>query len=450
LPIVYDDIVYTQEDNAIEIDSSYLLNNDFGISNGELRIVGVQNATNGDVSMGANGKIVFNPNKNYNSSFDNVFDINSALYKDKAGFEYIVEDGNGNKSIGYTTVNVSAVNDAPEILNHYFNRNSRYTGSGKFVINDVDSDINAITVNVVSSLAYSTSYMRFGFVSRTTDKTGSTNINGRTIEEDGEFYFNYNGSIWKDGAYYIYDMRPFTVKISDSGDVLTGDNKQSVLYQTGAYFHYVHHDPIVLDMDGDGIEIEEKYYDSLGEYLIGVNGDDAVLFWDMNGDKKISSSFETDWSVFDANATNDLDVMRSFFDSTKDGVFDSNDELWSEFALWQDKNNDGLMGEDEYISIIDSGISKLNLEDMYSKDGQFPIDEYSTYTMQDNEEKIMASAYIETAFTEDKLSEIDKYILLEASRLNEQLAILNSMESEGFEIEIHNIFGEEFKEEDIA
>ena len=108
------------------------------------------------------------------------------------------------------------------------------------------------------------------------------------------------------------------------------------------------------------------------------------------------------------------------------------------------------MGEDEYMSIIDSGISKLNLEDMYSKDGQFPIDEYSTYVTQDNKENIMASAYIETAFTEDKLSEIDKYILLEASRLNEQLAVLNSTESEGFEIEIHNIFGEDYKDEDIA
>jgi Ca2+-binding RTX toxin-like protein len=462
-PIVYDDTVYTQEDNSIEIDSSYLLNNDFGISDGALRIVGVQNATNGSVSMGANGKIVFNPDKNYNSSFDNVFDTNSALYKDKAGFEYIVEDGNGNTSIGYTTVNVSAVNDAPEILNHYFNRNSRYTGSGKFVINDVDSDINAITINVVSSLAYSTSYTRFGFVFNhqngghsfglvpvIANKTGSTNINGRSIEEDGEFYFNYNGSVWKDGAYYIYDMRPFTVQISDSGDVLTGDNKQSILYQTGKYFHYVHHDPVILDMDGDGIELEEKYYESFGEYIVGVSGDDAVLFWDMDGDKKISSSFETDWSVFDENATNDFDVMRSFFDSNKDGVFDSSDEFWSEFALWQDKNNDGLMGEDEYMSIIDSGISKLNLEDMYSKDGQFPIDEYSTYVTQDNKENIMASAYIETAFTEDKLSEIDKYILLEASRLNEQLAVLNSTESEGFEIEIHNIFGEDYKDEDIA
>lgn len=103
------------------------------------------------------------------------------------------------------------------------------------------------------------------------------------------------------------------------------------------------------------------------------------------------------------------------------------------------------MSDDEYTHISDSDILKLNLEDKYSFDGKLPIDEYSTYITKNNEEKAMASAFIDTTMTPDKL------ILKEAMVLNEQLAILNQTKSEFYEINTNTtIFYDENQEENIA
>ncbi|WP_044417948.1 Ig-like domain-containing protein [Halarcobacter anaerophilus] len=458
-PIVYDDKVTILEDTAKKIKASELLKNDFSIEGDNLRIVAVKNSKNGLVKLNADGSVTFTPDENYNSSTNNTFDKNSALYKGKAGFEYIVEDSVGNRTTGYADVNVTAVNDAPTIISHYFNRTSRTTGSGKFVIDDVDSNVDAIRVSVVSDLSFTTSYSHykgFGFtrksITETHDTTGSTNINGRTVEADGDFYFSYTGSYWKDKPYVMQDLRPFTVKISDTGDILTGQDIKSIYYQTGTYYHRVHHDPVVLDLDGDGVEIEEKYYEKYDEELIGVSADDAILFWDYDGSKNINSTLETDWTSLVEEAGNDFDALRNYFDTNKDNIFDSKDELWNQFALWQDKNEDGLFSSDEYIHISHSDISQINLEKS-SYEEEFPIEEYSSYLTKDGEEMDAAAAYIDTTITDDKLSQEDKLVLQEATKLNEQLAYTDSTENEEniVYIDFSDVYDdEEILEENIA
>ncbi len=417
----FDDKVFTTEDKALNITSQNLLLNDFSIkSNDTLKIVGIKNSLNGTAILNKDGTIKFNPDKNYNSSIDNTFDRNSALYKGKAGFEYIVEDKDKNQSSAFVEVNVQAVNDAPNLISSYFNRNSLNTGKGKIVVDDVDSNIDSLNVSIVSSLAFVTSFYR-GEKCYALNVSGVTNINGRSIEKDGEFNFDYSGSYWKKKGDRVFEMKSFVVKISDEGDFLTGENIKNLFVHTGTNFHYVKRDPIVLDLDGDGVEFVQKYYEKHNEILDGVSKDDAVLVWDYNKDETISSQLETDWRVLFDNATNDIEALKGF-DTNKDAIFDKNDKEWENFALWQDKNEDGIVSQDEFIKIEKSNIEKINLTIDLTKEKEELIEAYATYETKDNEVRDLVATYIDTTMTEDKMSEEDMLILKQAIKLTEELA----------------------------
>jgi len=245
-------------------------------------------------------------------------------------------------------------------------------------------------------------------------------------------------------------MRPFIVQISDDGDPTTGNNVQSVFVQTGVYYEYWKKDPIVIDLDGDGIEIAEFYYDTFDATLIGAYKDDAILVWDKDQNGTISSSDETNFLGLSQTAQNDLDVLREVFDTNKDGIFDHNDDEWNNFALWQDKNMNGLVDEDEFTKIVNSNILQLNLT---TKDEEvdFPIFEYATYTTKDGEIHDIAASHIDTTMTEDKLSQEDILILKEAIVLIEQMASLDNSLNDYEEIELNNyVFDDNLDEENIA
>ena len=122
------------------------------------------------------------------------------------------------------------------------------------------------------------------------------------------------------------------------------------------------------------------------------------------------------------------------------------DEEWDNFALWQDKNMDGFVDEDEFTKITDSEIKQLNLDTDESQESTYPIEEYATYTKNDGEE-----SYLDITITEDKLSEEDKLILKEAIKLNEELAYsYSTSEIDEVVIESNLIDEEEYYEENIA
>ncbi|MCG3677686.1 cadherin-like domain-containing protein [Aliarcobacter butzleri] len=432
-PFVYNDKVNGKEDTTLTINSSTLLANDFDIEGDNLRIVGVKNASNGTVKLDSNGNVIFIPNENYNSSTNNTFDKNSALYKGSAGFEYIVEDKAGNQRTAYVDVNISAVNDAPIVTGYYFNQNSKTVGSGRFIVQDVDSNVDSISFKVISS------------------SIGYTNIANRTADVNGEFYFSYSGLYYRSGKYDVYSMRPFIVQISDDGNPMTGENISSITYQAGLYYEYRKKDPIVIDLDGDGVEIGEYYYDTYDATLIGAYKDDAILVWDKDKNGTISSSDETNFLGLSQTAQNDLEVLREVFDTNKDGIFDENDEEWSNFALWQDKNMNGLVDDDEFTKISYSNILQLNLNSKTDKEADFPIFEYATYTTKDGNEYDIAASHIDTTMTEDKLSQEDILVLKEAIVLVEQLATSNENKDSYEEMEVNNsIFNDELDEENIA
>ncbi len=129
--------------------------------------------------------------------------------------------------------------------------------------------------------------------------------------------------------------------------------------------------PIFLDMDGDGVEIISILSTSLlfdanqdgVKDLIGgwVAADDAFLAFDYNGDRQITETAEIAFTVYNQNARTDLEALRLTFDQNQDNVFDSLDDAFSQFGIWQDKNQNAISEPGEFMLLQDAGITSLSV-----------------------------------------------------------------------------------------
>jgi len=132
-------------------------------------------------------------------------------------------------------------------------------------------------------------------------------------------------------------------------------------------------DPLVLDLDGDGIETVSANsgitFDFNGDGLKTgtgwLSGDDGFLVFDRNGNGAIdngSELFGVDTVKSDGTLAKDgFDALRDL-DSNGDGVFDAYDLLFEQMRVWQDKNQDGISQADELKSLTELGISAIHLD----------------------------------------------------------------------------------------
>ncbi|RUS68618.1 hypothetical protein EGW08_023620 [Elysia chlorotica] len=129
--------------------------------------------------------------------------------------------------------------------------------------------------------------------------------------------------------------------------------------------------PIVIDLDGDGTEfvgVEDGIaidVDGDGdlEQSAWAASDDGVLFYDLDNDGAISSREEFAFADYsdDLDAT-DLEGLKAGFDTNNDNLFDSTDDKWSEFKVWQDKDGDGIADDGEVLTLDELGITSIALE----------------------------------------------------------------------------------------
>lgn len=144
--------------------------------------------------------------------------------------------------------------------------------------------------------------------------------------------------------------------------------------------------PIVIDLDGDGIEIapmDENYVlfdadgDTFAERTAWVGSDDGILVWDENSDGKagkvqddngdyVGEAHEVVLADLTSDDDTDLEALRTVFDSNNDGTFDANDDKWNEFRIWQDADGDGEVDAGEMQSLSAHGITAIGLS--YSHD----------------------------------------------------------------------------------
>jgi Ca2+-binding RTX toxin-like protein len=138
--------------------------------------------------------------------------------------------------------------------------------------------------------------------------------------------------------------------------------------------------PILLDLDGDGVELislddSNAFFDINGDgyldHMGWVGANDGLLAFDQDGDGVIDQRSEIVFSDYVAGAQSDLEGL-AFFDSNGDEVLNASDELWSSFGVWQDLNGDGVTDTAEFLSLDARGISAVNLTSdgvSYHQDG---------------------------------------------------------------------------------
>jgi large repetitive protein len=117
------------------------------------------------------------------------------------------------------------------------------------------------------------------------------------------------------------------------------------LNQDGA----IDYSQINMDVNGDGVLDRTAW----------TGPQDGVLVWDQFHNGQVVSSSQYAFSQY--GGATDLSGLAAGFDTNHDGLFDASDAKFSEFAAWQDSNQNGVSDAGEVLSLASLGITSINL-----------------------------------------------------------------------------------------
>ena len=87
----------------------------------------------------------------------------------------------------------------------------------------------------------------------------------------------------------------------------------------------------------------------------------AFLAIDPSGSGTIDQAKQIEFTQWAPGTTSDMEALRQVFDTNRNGEFDPNDAMWSDFRIWQNKNSDGISNPGEVSTLEQLAITSINL-----------------------------------------------------------------------------------------
>ncbi len=380
-PEAQNDAITTDEDSAAS--GNVLSNNgngaDSDVDSGDTLTVTAVNGNAGHVgsqitlpsgallTLNANGTFSYDPNGQFEALNDGQSGSDS--------FTYTVSDGNSGSDTATVNVTINGVDEpTPENVG-FFGKTLEYqylfptiaieyegdvavpdtnetfvVGNGVEFFNDgtvdyqVDVGDNSISVKFLTNVSWVTETFN-GF--RISDISNNVNsINGATDStpkvlttfNDDNIFVNWNGSSFSAGESFV-----ISVQFASSGN-----------------------DPIVLDLDADGVDLSASVAfdlnaDGAAEQIGWAGADEGLLAVDFDGSGLIEDGTELFSENFNGETFADSLAALASFDDTGDGVIDANDARFGDILVWQDANSDGVSQPGELTTLAERGITSIDL-----------------------------------------------------------------------------------------
>jgi Ca2+-binding RTX toxin-like protein len=189
------------------------------------------------------------------------------------------------------------------------------------------------------------------------------------------------------GSTQIVDNAP-TADGNDGTDQIVG--VETLIFKNGETISLSA--PIVLDLDGDGIELADLgaakaafdwNSDGLRDSTGWIGKGDGLLVYDRNGDGRVSGPQELSFLNDAPGARSDLEGLRAF-DTNGDGSFSGRDAQWRRFHVWRDRDGDGVIDKGELLSMRRAGVASISLEATPTEQswawGENPVMNYGHFT----------------------------------------------------------------------
>ncbi len=163
---------------------------------------------------------------------------------------------------------------------------------------------------------------------------------------------------------FLENTENFSIKVVGTDDTMFSQDSLQVEILDKTHYGYV--SPIVVDLNGDGIQtisidegVEFDIFNTGEKVNTGwLSGNDGFLAVDNNGNGLIENQDE----LFGGAGVGDAFEKLASYDSNNDGVVNALDDNFGQISVWQDANENGLTDLGELQSLNAAGISELSLD----------------------------------------------------------------------------------------